>query len=160
MNNDVLRKPVLKDVRGMHELIQHYAERQFLLARSPAQIGENLRDFFIWESGGRIVGCGALHLWSDLAEIRSLAVVESHWRRGIGSAIVKACLKESRDLGISTVFTLTYQPQFFERFGFRQVGKDRFPHKIWLDCANCPHFPNCTEVALILDIEEGSPDLA
>ena len=157
MANDTLRKPLLKDVSGIHELIRHYAERQFLLPRPPEKISETLRDFFIWESDGRIVGCGALHLWSDLGEIRSVAVAEDHWRHGIGSAIVRACLKEARELGIATVFVLTYQPEFFERFDFRRVSKDTFPHKIWTDCANCPHFPNCTEVALILDVEKPSP---
>ena len=158
MAADSLRKSTLRDVGGIHELIRHYAERQFLLPLSPEKICERLRDFSVWESDGRIVGCGALHLWSDLAEIRSLAVAEDHWRRGIGSAMVNACLEEAKELNVPTVFTLTYQPEFFERFGFRRVSKNRFSHKIWVDCANCPHFPNCAETALILDI--GGKDAA
>lgn len=148
-------KPTLKDAPRIAALIQHYASRGFLLQRTLGQVHEGLRDFFICERDGEIIGCGALHLWSDLAEIRSLAVAESHWRQGVGSAIVRACLNEAATLGVRRVFGLTYQPEFFERFGFRQVSKDRFPHKIWVDCANCPHFPNCTEVALILDLGDG-----
>jgi amino-acid N-acetyltransferase len=148
-----VRKPTLRDAPGIQRLIQHYAERKFMLPRTIAQVSEGLRDFHICEQGGEIVGCGALHLWSDLAEIRSLAVAESSWRRGIGSAIVNACLDEARLLGVRTLFVLTYQPDFFERLNFRRVGKDRFPHKIWVDCANCPQFPNCSEVALILELE-------
>ena len=147
-----VRKPTLADASGIQRLIQHYAERRFLLLRTLGQVCEDLRDFSVCEEEGKIVGCGALHLWTDLAEIRSLAVAESHWRRGIGTALVRACLREARELAAKTIFTLTYQPAFFERFGFREVNKDQFPHKIWVDCANCPQFPNCTETALILDL--------
>ena len=152
MPENVLRKPTLKDAPGIQRLIQHYAQRQVLLPRTLGQVCESLRDFSVCEKDGEIVGCGALHLWSDLAEIRSLAVAEAHWRHGIGSDIARACLDEARALGAAQVFVLTYQPEFFERFGFRRVGKEKFPHKIWADCANCPHFPNCAETALIVDL--------
>lgn len=153
MSKLTIRKPTLKDAPGILKLIQHYAERKFLLARTLAQVCEGLRDFHVCEAGGRIVGCGALQLYSDLAEVRSLAVAEEHWRQGIGKALVLACLQEARDLGVKTVFVLTYQPEFFELLGFRRVGKERFPQKIWQDCANCPQFPNCTEVALVVELD-------
>jgi len=149
-----IRKPTVKDASGIQQLIHHYAARRFLLPRTLDQVCETLRDFHVCEEEGRIIGCGALHFWTDLAEIRSVAVLESHWRRGIGAAIVQACLREARELNAASVFALTYQPEFFARFGFRAVNKDRFPHKIWVDCANCPHFPNCNETALILDLTE------
>jgi len=149
-----VRKPSLRDGPGIAALIRHYSGRGFLLARTLRQISESLRDFFVFEEDGRIVGCGALHLWSDLAEIRSLAVEEAHWRRGIGAAIVRACLDEARQLGAETLFVLTYQPDFFARFGFKEVPKDRFPQKIWTDCAQCPKFPNCDEIAMILPLGE------
>jgi len=148
----VIRKPSLRDAESIAGLIRHYAERRFMLARSVEQVCEDLRDFVVAEDDGVIVGCGALHLWSDLAEIRSLGVVESHWRRGIGSDLVRRCLAEAVELGVREVFTLTYQPDFFERLGFKRVSKARFPQKIWVDCANCPQFPNCGEVALIRQV--------
>jgi amino-acid N-acetyltransferase len=147
-----IRKPTLRDAAGIQKLIQYYAERKLMLPRTVTQIYESLRDFHICEQEEEIVGCGALHLWSDLAEIRSLAVGESSWRLGVGSAIVNACLDEARAFGVKTVFVLTYQPDFFATLGFQRVPKDRFPHKIWVDCANCPQFPNCTETALILEL--------
>ena len=154
MAENVIRKPTLKDAPGIQKLIQHYAERKFLLPRTLNQVHEDLRDFVVCEKDGQIVGCGALHLWSDLAEIRSLAVAENQWRLGVGTALVRACLGEAKTLGVKTIFVLTYQPDFFERLGFRRVSKDKFPHKIWVDCANCPQFPNCTETALMLDLPE------
>ncbi len=152
MTKGVVRKPTVSDAPGICRLIQHYAERRFLLPRTLEQVCENLRDFFVCENDGQIVGCGALHLWSQLAEIRSLAVAESSWRQGIGTAIVQACLKEAQELGASKVLSLTYQPEFFERIGFRRVSKESFPQKVWADCASCPEFPNCKETALIIDM--------
>jgi len=152
MAENVIRKPTLKDAPGIQKLIQHYSERKFLLPRTLSQVHEDLRDFVICEKEGQIAGCAALHLWSDLAEIRSLAVAENRWRLGVGTALVRACLDEAKALGVGTVFVLTYQPNFFERLGFRRVSKEKFPHKIWVDCANCPQFPNCTETAMILDL--------
>jgi amino-acid N-acetyltransferase len=157
MTQITVRKPTIKDAPGIQKLIQHYAERKFLLPRTINQVAESLRDFFICEQDGRIVGCGALHLWSDLAEVRSLAVAEGHWRKGIGTLILNACLQEARELGVKTVFVLTYQPDFFERVGFKRATKEKFPQKIWVDCANCPQFPNCTEVALIMELESSAP---
>ncbi len=152
MDKGVVRKATLQDASGIRQLIQHYAERRFLLPRTLSQVSENIRDFFVCEKDGQIVGCGALHLWSELAEIRSLAVAEAEWRRGIGAALVRACLEEARVLSATKVFVLTYQPEFFERHGFHRVSKQSFPQKIWADCVTCAEFPNCTEVALTLDL--------
>lgn len=147
-----IRKPALRDAEGIQKLIQYYADRKLMLPRTVTQIYEHLRDFHICENDGEIIGCSALHLWSDLAEIRSLAVGESAWRRGVGTALVNACLDEARLFGVRTVFVLTYQPDFFAKLGFERTPKDRFPHKIWVDCAHCPQFPNCNEIALVLDL--------
>ena len=153
MSDIVTRKATVRDAAGIAALVQHYASRKFLLPRTREKVCEAIRDFFVCDEGGAIVACGALQLWSDLAEIRSLAVWESHWRRGLGSVIVGQCLEEAQELGVSEVFALTYQPEFFERLGFTRVSKERFPQKIWTVCANCAHFPNCTEVALIYTFE-------
>ncbi len=152
MTAPLVRKPTLKDAPGIQEAIQYYATRKVLLPRTLDQVCENLRDFFVCEDDGKVVACGALHFWRGLVEIRALAVAESHQRRGLGTAIVEACLQEAKELHARTVFVLTYQPEFFERFGFQRVNKDRFPHKIWVDCANCSQFPNCSEVALVKEL--------
>ena len=152
MTAPLVRKPTLNDAPCIQELIQYYAARKVLLPRTLDKVCQTLRDFFVCDDDGRIVACGALHFWSELVEIRALAVAESHQRNGLGTAIIEACLQEAQQLHARTVFVLTYQPEFFERFGFQRVNKDRFPHKIWVDCANCPQFPNCGEVALIREL--------
>jgi amino-acid N-acetyltransferase len=106
------------------------------------------------DEGGHIAGCCTLHIVDeDLAEIRSLAVLESHQRRGIGRSLVDACVSEAGELGIRKLFTLTVEVAFFERLGFQSVNKEGLPHKVWWDCRHCPKYPDyCDESAMVLDI--------
>ena len=122
-----------------------------MLARSLAELYENVRDYFVVREGEQVVGCAALHIsWSDLGEIKSLAVAESVQSQGVGAQLVQACLDDARAVGIPTVFCLTYRPQFFKRFGFEECDKMELPRKVWTECYRCSKFPNCDEVALIL----------
>ncbi|GAH92768.1 unnamed protein product, partial [marine sediment metagenome] len=119
-----------------------------------SEIYENIRDYFVVRQGEQIIACAALHvMWSDLAEIKSVAVAEGSQGRGIGDQLVEACLKEAKELGMPTVFCLTYKPAFFERLGFSQLDKMELPRKVWGECYRCPKFPDCDEVALIYHLE-------
>jgi len=80
-------------------------------------------------------------------------VSEDSQRQGIGAGLMEACLKEAKGLGIPTVFCLTYQPAFFEKFKFSQIDKMELPRKVWTECYRCPKFPDCGEVALIYQLE-------
>ena len=62
----------ITDVPSMHKLINHFAERDEMLARPLSEIYENIRDYFVVRNDGKVIGCAALHVnWSDLAEVRS-----------------------------------------------------------------------------------------
>jgi len=149
-------KARVSDVSQMHKLINSFADKGEMLARSLSEIYENIRDYFVVRQGERVIACVALHVsWSDLAEIKSLAVAEDCQQQGIGDQLVEACLKEAKELGIPTVFCLTYKPAFFEKGGFSQVDRAELPHKVWGECYRCPKFPNCDEVALIYHLEAG-----
>ncbi len=149
-----VEKAKIRDAPQMHRLINYFADKGEMLARSLSEIYENIRDYFIVRQGERVIACAALHVsWSDLAEIKSLAVAEDSQEQGIGAKLVEACLKEARELGIPTVFCLTYKSAFFEKVGFSQIDKAELPHKVWGECYRCPKFPNCDEVALIYHLE-------
>jgi amino-acid N-acetyltransferase len=144
----------ISDVAQMHELINSFAEKGEMLARSLSEIYENIRDYFVVREGERVVACAALHvMWSDLAEIKSVAVAEGSQGQGIGLQLVRACVKEAKELGIPTIFCLTYKPAFFESLGFSQLDKLELPRKVWGECYRCPKFPDCDEVALICHLE-------
>ncbi|OGP63675.1 MAG: GNAT family N-acetyltransferase [Deltaproteobacteria bacterium RBG_13_53_10] len=151
----MIRKAKPKDVKEIQRLIKTYSSRGVVLPRSLSELYDNIRDFFVSVRERRIVGICALHIcWDDLAEVRSLIVQDEDQKKGLGARLIKACLKESKELGVKSVFALTYNPEFFERFGFKRADKAVLPHKIWADCLKCVKFPDCDEVALVKELDE------
>ncbi|MCM2357938.1 MAG: N-acetyltransferase [Geobacteraceae bacterium] len=149
----MLRKAQIQDVKEIQKLLTHFANRGDMLSRSLSELYEALRDFYIYEDEGRLLGTAALHIvWEDLAEIRSVAVVEDAGRKGVGTQLVQACIDEAREIGLKRLFCLTYKPNFFAKFGFRIVDKSELPHKVWGDCMKCVKFPDCDEIAMIVDL--------
>ena len=149
----IVHRATIADVEKMHELINVFAQKGLMLPRSRNQFYQDIRDFFVAEKGGEFAGCGALHVtWSDLCEVRSLAVVEKFQGNGVGHHIVKRLLEDAHALKLPRVFALTYQRAFFESMGFTEIDKDELPHKVWGECINCPKFPNCDETAVVLDL--------
>ena len=149
-----VEKAKINDVPQMHALINSFADRDEMLPRPLSEIYENIRDYFVVRQGERVVACAALHVsWSDLAEIKSVAVAEGSQGQGIGDQLVESCLGEAKELGIPVVFCLTYKPAFFEKHGFSQVDKMELPRKVWTECYRCPKFPDCEEVALTCHLE-------
>ncbi len=150
--NFVVRKPEIEEAGAIHDLLSVYARERLLLPRTMEEIYETLRDFFVCVLDGRVIGCGALHFWGDLAEVRSLAVAKEFKGQGVGRMIVEALVEDARRYHVREIFALTFQPGFFEKMGFKRTDKERFPHKIWNDCVKCPHFPDCGEVALMMGL--------
>ena len=148
----VIRGATVKDVPAMAQIVNGYASRGLMLPKSQYDLYQGIRDFVVATCGDQLIGCGALHLfWHDLAEIRSLALVEDWVGKGIGRLMVRRLLSEGRSIGTTRVFTLTYHPRFFEKLGFHEVPRESLPQKIWVDCLNCAKYPDCDETALILD---------
>lgn len=149
-----VRSAKTTDAKAIYSLINFYAEQDKMLFRSMADIYENLRAFTVAELNGRVVGCCSLQIiWSDLAEIKSLAVDEENKGVGIGKMLVTAAIEQARQLGLPRVFALTLDPAFFEKLGFEKVEKDSLPMKVWSDCAKCPKQQNCDETAVIRKIQ-------
>ncbi len=151
----MLRKATIEDVEKIYKIINDFAAKNVMLPRSLSELYENIRDFFVFIQDGTLVGCAALHIfWKDLAEIKSVTVVETCQRSGIGKKLVRVCIREARKLRIAKMFVLTYVPEFFEKCGFRRVEKETLPHKIWSECVKCHKFPDCGEIPLILELNK------
>ena len=149
----MVRKAVIDDVKKIYEIIELFAGKDVMLHRSESDIYDSIRDFFVYEKDGVIVGVGAMHISCDgMGEIRSLAVRSKHVRKGIGRAIVQACLDEAARLGLKKVFALTYRAPFFHKLNFKTISKDEFPQKVWTDCVKCVKFPHCDEMAVIIEL--------
>jgi len=108
------RKAILPDAEHIHELIAAYSGDGTLLPRTLPEICENVRDFVVLEDDGRIIGCGALHLYgTHLAEIRSITVAPWTQGKGGGSRLVKALMAEARRHQVDCICLFTRKPDFF-----------------------------------------------
>lgn len=157
-----VRPATAGDVDRILALVNELAVRQVMLPRSPASVIENLRDFVIAEVDGSFAGCGALAItWTDLAEVRSLAVHPDHQSHGVGRKIVEHLVADADRLGIPRLFAFTYVPGFFEKLAFTQADHEQLPHKVFNDCMHCPKFLACDEIAMtrVLDPDAHGSDL-
>jgi amino-acid N-acetyltransferase len=157
LSNDcaMIRKATIQDVKAIHKLLQLYGSRGVMLARPLSELYDHVRDFSVYvdHDENRVVGCCALQFcWEDLAEIRSLAVQPEYEGRGIGRALAKSVISEAESFKTRKIFTLTYEPGFFEKFGFKEIDRAELPLKIWADCIICVKFPDCDETAMMMDL--------
>ena len=152
MSDFIYRKPNFDDIEQIFTLINDYASEGTMLPKSRSTLYETIRDMIVAvDETKKVIGVGALHItWNELAEIRSMAVNREYTRKGIGAQIVKMLIAEGKSFGVKQFFTLTYKPGFFQTLGFHTITKEELPHKIWRECIECPKFPNCDEIAMIL----------
>jgi amino-acid N-acetyltransferase len=152
----MIRKARVNDVPAIKRLIAEYAAKGEMLPRAMGEIYDSLRDFFVAEDKGVIVGAAALHVgWEGIAEVRSVAVSRDYLGSGIGRELVKSCLDDAALLGVTEVFVLTYVSGFFEKMGFKPASRDDLPQKVWTECRNkCTKYPDeCNEAALTLKFD-------
>ena len=152
----MIRKATITDIKAIHELLQEYGTRGELLPRPLSELYDHVRDFSVYVDNkyDSVAGCCALQFcWEDLAEIRSLAVNPGYLDQQIGKKLVNTALDEAKSFNIKKVFTLTYRPKFFNKFGVVQIDRSTLPLKIWADCILCVKFPDCDETAMMKEIE-------
>jgi amino-acid N-acetyltransferase len=116
----IVRRARTPDVRVIRRLVDAYSGvGPRLLKKTTVTLYEDVQEFWVAETAGQVVGCGALHvLWEDLAEIRTVAVDPAARGKGVGRRIVGALIEAARDLGVGRVFCLTFAVEFFGRHGF------------------------------------------
>jgi amino-acid N-acetyltransferase len=118
-----VRRARTSDVPAIKAIVDVYAgSGRRLLAKELVTLYEDVQDFKVAEVDGRVVGCGALHvLWADLGEIRTLAVHPDYLNHGVGRRLLDALVDTARELGLSRLFALTFQVEFFGRAGFKEI---------------------------------------
>ena len=153
-NKLIVRAALAVDADRILTLVNELALQQVMLPRSPASVIENLRDFVVAEWDGVFAGCGALAItWTDLAEVRSLAVHPTYQKHGIGRALVDALIADAKRIGIARLYAFTYVPGFFEKMQFAIAEHEQLPHKVFNDCMHCPKFLACDEVAMTRSLD-------
>src|SRR5690606_17089328 len=119
----VVRRARTSDVPEIKRLIDIYAGK-ILLEKNLVTLYEAVQEFWVAELAGQVVGCGALHvLWSDLGEVRTVAVDPSVKGRGAGHLLVARLIEVARELELERLFVLTFEVDFFARHGFTEIGR-------------------------------------
>lgn len=120
----LVRRARTSDVPAIKQLVDTYAGK-ILLEKNLVTLYESIQEFWVAEDPeipGKVVGCGALHvLWSDLGEIRTVAVDPELTGHGVGHAIVCRLLEVARELELERLFVLTFETEFFAKHGFTEI---------------------------------------
>ena len=123
MNADALfavRPARNPDSEKIVQFLQPFAEQRAILPRSAAEIVALMQNGFVAVVAEKIIGCAAVEIYSQkLAEIQCLAVDQAEQRRGVGRALVEACITRAGQLGVREVMAITASDALFLNSGFK-----------------------------------------
>ena len=118
----IIRPARTRDIKAIRAIIDTYVLGRRLLSKETVTLYETVQEFTVAEYNGQVVGCGALHiLWEDLAEIRTVAVLEKLRGQGVGNAIIASIVTRAEEIGVARIFCLTFETDFFGRNGFEII---------------------------------------
>lgn len=141
---------------AIRDLVEPLVQRRILLGKDTVVMFEAIQEFRVAEAAdGTILGCGALHvMWEDLGEIRTLAVLPEWLQRGVGHAIVGHLEADARELGLTRLFCLTFEVDFFRRHGFEAMAEDAIDPAVYAELVRSPD----EGVAEFLDLARVKPN--
>mgnify|MGYP003347087521 FL=1 len=118
----VIRPARTTDIKAIRQIIDAYTLQRRLLAKETVMLYEDVQEFVVAESDGKVIGCGALHvLWEDLGEVRTVGVIDTFRGKKIGHQILEAVIEKARSLGLKRLFCLTFETKFFGNHGFKEI---------------------------------------
>lgn len=149
-----IRRATTADVRAIHALVREYPG--IMLDKATVALYEDVQEFWVAEAAdGRIAGCGALHvMWEDLAEVRTIAVQPQYRKHGIGHQLLTKLLEQARIVGVSRVFVLTFEVEFFRAHGFTEIDGTPVQQEVYAELLQSYD----EGVAEFLDLERVKPN--
>jgi amino-acid N-acetyltransferase len=128
----IIRPARTADIKAIRQIIDTYVAGRRLLAKETVTLYETVQEFTVAEYEGEVVGCGALHvLWEDLAEVRTVAVMEKMRGKGVGNAIIANITERAYAIGVKRIFCLTFETDFFARNGFEIIEGTPVDHDVY-----------------------------
>jgi amino-acid N-acetyltransferase len=128
----IIRPARTSDIKAIRQIIDTYVAGRRLLAKETVTLYETVQEFTVAEYEGEVVGCGALHvLWEDLAEVRTVAVMEKMRGKGVGNAIIANITERAYAIGVKRIFCLTFETDFFARNGFEIIEGTPVDHDVY-----------------------------
>lgn len=151
-----VRRARTGDVAEIRAIVERYADERILLAKDIVTLYEDVPDFRVaTDSAGRVIGCGAVHvMWEDIAEVRTLAVLEEFRGNGVGKAILHDLLVTAAELGVDRVVCLTFEVDFFARHGFSVANSLDVAPDVFIQMVRSPD----EGIAEYLDLERVRPN--
>ncbi|MGO1434199.1 MAG: amino-acid N-acetyltransferase [Canibacter sp.] len=124
--NITIRQARTKDVWRISELMDPLVAKRILLGKDKVVLFESVPEFLVAEDErGSIIGYGALHvLWEHLGEIRTLGVSDEARGTGVGHLLLEALEERAQQFGLTQLFCLTFEVNFFIRHGFEEMSED------------------------------------
>jgi amino-acid N-acetyltransferase len=144
------------DVRAIQRLLEPLVQRRILLGKDLVVLYEAVQQFLVAEDErGTLIGCGALHvMWEDLGEVRTLIVADEWLHHGVGRAIVEGLEANAKALGLSRLFCLTFEVDFFTRRGFSPIGEQVVDPDVYSQLVRSPD----EGIAEFLDLAHVKPN--
>lgn len=151
-----IRRARTSDVPFIQAIVEPLVQRRILLGKDRVVFYETVQEFRVAETAeGDLIGCGALHvMWEDLAEVRTLAVTSEWLGKGIGHAILERIENDALELGLSRLFCLTFEIDFFARHGFESISDEIVEPDVFAQLALSPD----EGVAEFLDLSRVKPN--
>lgn len=151
-----VRRARTGDVARIREVVEPLVQKRILLGKDAVVFYEGIQEFRVATAeDGELIGCGALHvIWEDLGEIRTLAVAPEWLRHGVGRALLAELEAQARELGLSRLFCLTFEVDFFRSAGFEVMGEDAVAPEVYAELVRSPD----EGVAEFLDLARVKPN--
>lgn len=153
-----VRNASFTDAQDIFALIRRHPNE--LVPRSKSDILQNIDRFFVSLVDGVVQGIVSWGILPELGsarhpsvEIKSLAVDATARGLGLGRLLVETAIARVKTFHPEQIIVLTFAPEFFRRFGFQEVAKEKLMHKLYTGCLNCTRFDSpftCPEIAMSL----------
>lgn len=114
------------DVQSIVALMAPLVDRRILLGKDLVELYGAVPEFVVAvNADDQVIGYGALHvMWEHLGEVRTLGVSQDVLGTGAGHVLLEALEERAIALGLTQLFCLTFEVDFFVRHGFEPVGED------------------------------------
>ena len=151
-----VRRARTADVVPIERLVQPLVDERILLGKDRVVFYESVQEFRVAEAaGGELVGCGALHvMWEDIGEVRTLAVAPAWRGKGVGHAILEQLEADAAELGLTRLFCLTFETDFFTSHGYSEIGEGLVSPDVYAELVRSPD----EGVAEFLDLARVKPN--
>lgn len=151
-----IRRARLEDVSRIYSVIRENPDE--VLPRSYQDIFTHFDRFYVYDDGEirGVISWQALPVIDpdrpDLClEIISFSVADKDKKKGIGRLLLEHMLEFLEELSPHRVIVLTFYPEFFRKFGFKETSKENLYQKIFVGCLNCTKHRSpltCPELAM------------